>query len=176
MAQVRVITSDNQEVSLDHVVAMEMITIKNLVDELGVSVPIPCPSVTRSALNHIVSLTVEQLKHKDDVPLPRNPKSAARPLEDWEITASAVYPFKPSLATAELPTIFEVLNGALFLEQTYLVEMLKIVIALAIRSIRVDHERNKTEVEVMREFFELVSDFTPEEEEQNRVECEYIEH
>eukprot|EP00126_Sphaerothecum_destruens_P015687 Sdes_comp9727_c0_seq1m1229 len=159
MAIVKLQSSDGQEFKVDIDVAKMSVTIKNMLDDLGLDdddTPIPLPNVTGPILSKVIDYCV---RHKDDPP----------PTEDEdskETTRDDIEPWDAEFCKVDQGTLFEMILAANYLDIKSMLDLTCKTVANMIKG--------KTPEEI-RKTFNIKNDFTPEEEEQVRKENEWCE-
>ncbi|KAI8912594.1 Skp1 family, dimerization domain-containing protein [Gorgonomyces haynaldii] len=155
---VKFTTSDKQEFTIEKDVACLSVLIKNLLEDIGEDsdAPIPLPNVS----GHILSKVVEYCTHhKDDPPLPSEDEMRAKSSED-------ISEWDKEFINLDQGTLFEIILAANYLDIKGLLDLGCKTVANMIKG---------KSVEEIRKTFNIVNDFTPEEEEQIRKENEWAE-
>ncbi|KAI9592582.1 S-phase kinase-associated protein 1A-like protein [Syncephalis fuscata] len=154
-------SSDNEQFTVDKPVAERSVLIKNMLEDIGESEhPIPIPNVTGKVLKKVIEYCEQ---HKND-PLPEADENqdeytrvrTSEDISDWD----------KKYMDVEQDTIFDVILAANYLDIRPLLDLGCKTIANMIKG--------KT-TEQIRELFGIVNDFSAEEEEQIRKECEWAE-
>ncbi|TPX33082.1 hypothetical protein SmJEL517_g03928 [Synchytrium microbalum] len=142
---VKLTSSDGQEFAVPKEVACQSVLIKNMLEDIGESDDAP-----------IIDYATQ---HKDDPPLPpeeeMKPKSSDD-IEDWD----------REFMNVDQGTLFELILAANYLDMKNLLDLGCKTVANMIKG---------KSVEEIRKTFNIVNDFTPEEEEQIRKENEWCE-
>ncbi|KAI8807336.1 Skp1 family, dimerization domain-containing protein [Cladochytrium replicatum] len=156
---VRLTSSDGQDFNVVSEIANQSVLIKNMLEDIGDNAddnPIPLPNVSASILQKVIDYATY---HKDDPPMPADedskPKSSDD-IEDWD----------REFMNVDQGTLFELILAANYLDMKALLDLGCKTVANMIKG--------KT-VEEIRKIFNIVNDFTPEEEEQIRKENEWCE-
>ncbi|KAI9004625.1 hypothetical protein HDU85_000972 [Gaertneriomyces sp. JEL0708] len=156
---VKLLSSDNQEFSISKEIACQSILIKNMLEDLSENEsddnPIPLPNVSGPILQKVIEFATY---HKDDPPHLEDdlkPKSS-EDIEEWD----------RDYMNVDQGTLFEIILAANYLDMKALLDLGCKTVANMIKG--------KT-VEEIRRTFNIVNDFTPEEEEQIRKENEWCE-
>ncbi|KAI9190836.1 Skp1 family, dimerization domain-containing protein [Polychytrium aggregatum] len=155
---VKLTSSDNVDFSISKEVAFQSILIKNMLEDIGDSEdqPIPLPNVTGAILTKVIEYATH---HKDDLPAQSedDPKvKASDDIDEWDKEFIAV----------DQGTLFEIILAANYLDIKGLLDLGCKTVANMIKG---------KSVEEIRKTFNIVNDFTPEEEEQIRKENEWCE-
>ncbi|KAJ3129742.1 hypothetical protein HK098_000111 [Nowakowskiella sp. JEL0407] len=155
---VKLLSSDNQEFTVAKEVATQSVLIKNMLEDVGESdeTPIPLPNVTGPVLQKVIEYATQ---HKDDPP--PQPEEDSKPkssddIDEWD----------RNFINVDQGTLFEIILAANYLDMKGLLDLGCKTVANMIKG--------KT-VEEIRKTFNIVNDFTPEEEEQIRKENEWCE-
>ncbi|RKP09430.1 E3 ubiquitin ligase SCF complex Skp subunit [Thamnocephalis sphaerospora] len=154
-------SSDNVEFTVDKDVAERSVLIKNMLEDVGESDhAIPLPNVTGKVLSKVIEYCEQ---HKND-PLP----DADDGQDEYARVRSSddISEWDKKYMDVDQDTIFDVILAANYLDIRPLLDLGCKTIANMIKG--------KT-TEQIRELFGIVNDFTPEEEEQIRKECEWAE-
>ncbi|KAJ3101681.1 hypothetical protein HDU97_001222 [Phlyctochytrium planicorne] len=155
---VKLTSSDGQEFSVGKEIACQSILIKNMLEDVGESEdqPIPLPNVSGPILSKVIEYATQ---HKDDPPPPpeeeMKPKSS-EDIDEWD----------REFMTVDQGTLFEIILAANYLDMKNLLDLGCKTVANMIKG---------KSVEEIRKTFNIVNDFTPEEEEQIRKENEWCE-
>ncbi|KAJ9077268.1 hypothetical protein DSO57_1018341 [Entomophthora muscae] len=161
MSKVKLTTSDEKEYSVEKNVIIRSKLIRGLLDDIGeTEEAIPLPNVNSTTFEKVL----EYCNHHKDDPLveeeedelPPKPK-AIEDIDPWD------YQF----AKLEKEPLFELILAANYLDIKPLITVCCKMVANMIRG--------KT-VEQVREEFNIVNDFTPEEEAEIRKENAWIEN
>ncbi|KAF9114816.1 hypothetical protein BGX27_009764 [Mortierella sp. AM989] len=152
------VSSDSQEFKVDKEVAERSILIKNMLEDVGESdSPIPLPNVTSTVLTKVI----EYCEHhrNDPVQVPDetdDPRKRSNDIEEWDMKFMQV----------DQEMLFEIILAANYLDIKPLLDVGCKTVANIIKG--------KTPEEI-RKAFNIVNDFTPEEEAQIRKENEWAE-
>ncbi|KAJ3041395.1 hypothetical protein HDV00_009374 [Rhizophlyctis rosea] len=155
---VKLTSSDGQEFTVAKEVACQSILIKNMLEDVGEAEdqPIPLPNVSGPILDKVIQYAQQ---HKDDPPLPQEeemkPKSS-EDIDEWD----------RDFMNVDQGTLFELILAANYLDMKGLLDLGCKTVANMIKG---------KSVEEIRKTFNIVNDFTPEEEEQIRKENEWCE-
>ncbi|KAJ3402886.1 hypothetical protein HDU80_004665 [Chytriomyces hyalinus] len=155
---VRITSSDSQEFSVPQDIACQSQLIKNMIEDVGDAdeQPIPLPNVAGAILQKVIEYAT---MHKDDPP--SAPETEAKPS-----TSEDIEDRDKQFLTVDQGTLFEIILAANYLDMKSLLDVGCKTVANMIKG--------KT-VEEVRALFNIVNDFTPEEEEQIRKENEWCE-
>eukprot|EP01135_Chromosphaera_perkinsii_P006465 Nk52_evm1s508 gene=Nk52_evmTU1s508 len=156
---VKLQSSDGQEYSVDLNVAKMSVTIKNMLEDLGMDDDdnaIPLPNVTGPILSKVIDYCN---RHKDDPPMTEEDESKEKNCEDIE-------PWDAEFCKVDQGTLFEMILAANYLDIKPMLDLTCKTVANMIKG--------KTPEEI-RKTFNIKNDFTPEEEEQVRKENEWCE-
>ncbi|KAK9862061.1 hypothetical protein WJX84_000199 [Apatococcus fuscideae] len=149
---VKLTSSDGQLFEIEEVYAAESQMIKNMVEDTGTEATIPLPNVSGS----ILSKVVEYCKFHVD---------AAKKVEDKPAkTEEEISTWDKEFVSVEQPTLFDLILAANYLN-------IKDLLDLTCKTVA-DMIRGKTPEEI-RKTFNIVNDFTPEEEEEVRRENQW---
>ncbi|KAJ3239265.1 hypothetical protein HDU78_002985 [Chytriomyces hyalinus] len=156
---VRITSSDSQEFSVPLDIACQSQLIKNMIEDVGDAdeQPIPLPNVTGAILQKVIEYAT---MHKDD------PPSAPSETEATLSTSEDIEDRDKQFLNVDQGTLFEIILAANYLDMKSLLDVGCKTVANMIKG--------KT-VEEVRALFNIVNDFTPEEEEQIRKENEWCE-
>ncbi|KAL2914600.1 SCF ubiquitin ligase complex protein SKP1b [Polyrhizophydium stewartii] len=157
---VKLSSSDGREFVVAKEVACQSVLIKNMLEDLGEDsdAPIPLPNVSGPVLEKVIEYATH---HKDDAPPPpeddsKNITKSSEDIEEWD----------KEFINVDQGTLFEIILAANYLDMKGLLDLGCKTVANMIKG--------KT-VEEIRKTFNIVNDFTPEEEEQIRKENEWCE-
>ncbi|KAH9249077.1 hypothetical protein BASA81_013196 [Batrachochytrium salamandrivorans] len=157
---VRLSSSDAQEFTVAKDIAYQSVLIKNMLEDLGddEDASIPLPNVAGTVLAKVIDYATH---HKDDVPPPpedenKNITKSSEDIDEWD----------KEFINVDQGTLFEIILAANYLDMKGLLDLGCKTVANMIKG--------KT-VEEIRKTFNIVNDFTPEEEEQIRKENEWCE-
>ena len=157
--QVKLQSQDGQVFSVDLKVAQMSQTVKNLLDDIGVTeVAIPLPNVTGKILTKVI----EYCKHHIENPTP----VAEGDDKADEKRTDNILPWDKEFCEVDQATLFELILAANYLDIKDLLDLTCKTVANMIKG--------KTPEEI-RKTFNIKNDFTPEEEEQVRKENEWCE-
>jgi len=154
---VKVTSSDGQEFIIPKEVASQSVLIKNMLEDIGEAEhAIPLPNVTGTILQKVIEYADH---HKDDPPATADdemkPKSS-EDIDEWD----------REFMNVDQGTLFELILAANYLDMKGLLDLGCKTVANMIKG---------KSVEEIRKTFNIVNDFTPEEEEQIRKENEWCE-
>jgi S-phase kinase-associated protein 1 len=147
---VKLVTKDNVTFEIDENVANKFQTVKNLIDDIGDRDPIPLPEIDEFTFKKILEYALYHLEHPVVV------ENEEFVFSDWDTEF-----FK-----LEHPVLISIVISSNYLDYKELLDMSVQAIASIING--------KTPEEI-RTLFDIVSDFTPEEEEAIRKENEWLE-
>ncbi|KLO18625.1 E3 ubiquitin ligase complex SCF subunit sconC [Schizopora paradoxa] len=157
--KVKLVTSDNEEFEVDWEVATRSVLIKHMLEDIGESEEqaIPLPNVTANVLKKVL----EWCEHhrKDPEPAPESSDdNRKRTLEigDWDAKFIQV----------DQEMLFEIILAANYLDIKALLDVGCKTVANMIKG---------KQPEEIRKMFNIVNDFTPEEEAQIKKENEWAE-
>ncbi|KAJ3061522.1 hypothetical protein HDU98_002573 [Podochytrium sp. JEL0797] len=155
---VRLTSSDNQEFSIAKEIADQSVLIKNMLEDIGDAddQPIPLPNVSGAILQKVIEYAT---MHKDDAPPTPEDEAKLKTSEDIEERDK-------EYMNVEQGTMFEIILAANYLDMKNLLDLGCKTVANMIKG---------KSVEEVRKLFNIVNDFTPEEEEQIRKENEWCE-
>ncbi|KAJ3286897.1 hypothetical protein HK104_008843 [Borealophlyctis nickersoniae] len=155
---VKLTSSDGQEFTVAKEIACQSVLIKNMLEDVGddVDQAIPLPNVSGPILTKVIEYATQ---HKDDPPLP--PEDEVKPkssddIDEWD----------REFMNVDQGTLFELILAANYLDMKGLLDLGCKTVANMIKG---------KSVEEIRKTFNIVNDFTPEEEEQIRKENEWCE-
>ncbi|KNC77216.1 S-phase kinase-associated protein 1 [Sphaeroforma arctica JP610] len=158
---VKLCSSDDREFEVEAKVAKMSVTIRNMLEDLGLDndeVPnIPLPNVNSQILEMVINYCKH---HKDDVVLATDDETTReRALEDID-------PWDQKFVGADQGTLFELILAANYLDIKSLLDLTCKTVANMIKG---------KDAEEIRKTFNIQNDFTKEEEEQVRKENEWCE-
>ncbi|KAJ3114583.1 suppressor of kinetochore protein mutant [Phlyctochytrium bullatum] len=155
---VRLTSSDGQEFNVSKEIACQSILIRNMLDDVGDAddQPIPLPNVSGPILAKVIEYATA---HKDDPPPP--PEEEMKPKSSEDIDEA-----DKEFMNVDQGTLFELILAANYLDMKNLLDLGCKTVANMIKG---------KSVEEIRKTFNIVNDFTPEEEEQIRKENEWCE-
>ncbi|KAJ3342849.1 hypothetical protein HDU93_000979 [Gonapodya sp. JEL0774] len=153
---VKLSSSDGQEFTVSKEVSSQSILIKNMLEDIGdtdEATAIPLPNVSGTILAKVIEYATH---HKDDPPIveDENKPKSSDDIDDWD----------REYMNVDQGTLFELILAANYLDMKGLLDLGCKTVANMIKG--------KT-VEEIRKTFNIVNDFTPEEEEQIRKENEW---
>ncbi|KAK4688488.1 S-phase kinase-associated protein 1, partial [Tremellales sp. Uapishka_1] len=153
-------TSDEEEFTVEKQVAERSAMIKSMIEDLGVSgEKIPLPNVSSSVLIKIL----EYCEHHKGEALPTTEGSDG---DDSKRKTSEIGEWDAKFIQVDQEMLFEIILAANYLDIKPLLDVGCKTVANMIKG--------KTPEEI-RKLFNIVNDFTPEEEEQIRKENEWAE-
>ncbi|CDH50008.1 s-phase kinase-associated protein 1a-likeprotein [Lichtheimia corymbifera JMRC:FSU:9682] len=155
MATVKLISSDNEDFTVDKEVAEKSVLIKNMLEDVGDSdAPIPLPNVTAKILRKVI----EWCDHHRNDPIVAQDEQDRRntDIEEWDQKYMEV----------DQETLFDVILAANYLDIKPLLDVGCKTVANMIKG---------KSAEEIRRTFNITNDFTPEEEAQIRKENEWAE-
>eukprot|EP00727_Mastigamoeba_balamuthi_P009689 m51a1_g5342 putative scf ubiquitin ligase (165) ;mRNA; f:436020-437329 len=153
-------SSDEQKFEVDLEIANMAITLKNMLEDIQTAdTAIPLPNVTGKILTKVIEYCEYHRAH----PVPESD----RPKDDKARLDEPILPWDQEFCKVELPTLFELILAANYLDIKPLLDLTCRTVANMIKG--------KTPEEI-RKTFNIKNDFTPEEEEQVRKENEWCEN
>ncbi|KAK8850555.1 hypothetical protein IAR55_004473 [Kwoniella newhampshirensis] len=154
-------TSDDEQFTVEKVVAERSAMIKSMMEDLGdqEGMPIPLPNVSSSVLTKIL----EYCDHHKNEPLPAPDVNDA---DDSRRKTSEIGEWDARWIQVDQEMLFEIILAANYLDIKPLLDVGCKTVANMIKG--------KTPEEI-RKLFNITNDFTPEEEEQIRKENEWAE-
>jgi S-phase kinase-associated protein 1 len=158
MPEIKLLSSDQQLITVDKEVAQRSILIKNMLEDCGdVSEPIPIPNVTENVLAKVIEWCEA---HKTDAPATQDDDSDSRKrstdIDEWDQRFMQV----------DQELLFEIILAANYLDIKPLLDVGCKTVANMIKG---------KSPEEIRKTFNIQNDFSPEEEEQIRRENEWAE-
>ncbi|CAE6442298.1 unnamed protein product [Rhizoctonia solani] len=156
------VTSDNEQFNVDKDVAERSVLIKNMLEDVGESdQPIPLPNVSSSVLKKVL----EYCEHHRAEPLPtaETDNNADDPRKRQ---VSEIGEWDQKFIQVDQEMLFEIILAANYLDIKALLDVGCKTVANMIKG--------KTPEEI-RKLFNIVNDFTPEEEAQIKKENEWAE-
>ncbi|KAJ3061721.1 suppressor of kinetochore protein mutant [Podochytrium sp. JEL0797] len=155
---VKITSSDAQEFSIAKEIANQSVLIKNMLEDVGEAddQPIPLPNVSGAILQKVIEYAT---MHKDDAPAAPEEETKPKSSEDIEERDK-------EFMNVDQGTLFEIILAANYLDMKNLLDLGCKTVANMIKG---------KSVEEIRKTFNIVNDFTPEEEEQIRKENEWCE-
>jgi len=158
---VLLVTSDNEQFVVDKEVAERSVLIKNMLEDVGESdQPIPLPNVSAGVLKKVL----EYCEHHRGEPLPA--ADADQNQEDSRKRTTDISEWDQKFITVDQEMLFEIILAANYLDIKPLLDVGCKTVANMIKG--------KTPEEI-RKLFNIVNDFTPEEEAQIKKENEWAE-
>lgn len=153
-------SSDNESFTVSKQVAERSVLIKNMIEDVGESddSPIPLPNVNSTVLKKVI----EYCEHHKNDPLP----TADSEDESGRRRSDDISEWDQNFMQVEQEMLFEIILAANYLDIKPLLEVGCKTVANMIKG--------KTPEEI-RKTFNIVNDFTPEEEELIRKENEWAE-
>lgn len=155
--QLKLQSSDGKEVEVAVDVACMSTLIKNMVEDSGTDEAIPLPNVKSEILEKVI----EYCKHHKDNP----PEEIAKPLKTSNLE-EVVSQWDAAFVDVEQDKLFELILAANYLDIKSLLDLTCAKVASMIKG--------KTPEEIRKQF-NIVNDFTPEEEAQVREENKWCE-
>ena len=157
--QVTLQSQDGQTFTVSVTVAKMSETVKNLIDDIGVTdVAIPLPNVTSKILEKVLVYCNYHIEHPTPV--------AEGDDKTDEKRTDNILPWDKEFCEVDQATLFELILAANYLDIKDLLDLTCKTVANMIKG--------KTPEEI-RKTFNIKNDFTPEEEEQVRKENEWCE-
>jgi len=157
---IKLLSSDNVELTVDKEVAERSILIKNMLEDVGGDVSdqaIPIPNVNEGVLRKVIEWCEH---HKSDPPPPTDDESDSRKkstdIEEWD----------QKFMQVDQEMLFEIILAANYLDIKPLLDVGCKTVANMIKG---------KSPEEIRKTFNIQNDFTPEEEDQIRRENEWAE-
>lgn len=145
--KIKLRSSDEEMFEVEEIVAFQSLTIKNMVEDTGSDAAVPLPNVTSKVLAKIVEYCKYHTKDGGSGPSEDDKKA-----------------FDAEFVKVDQQTLFDLILAANYLNIKDLLDLLCQTVADMIKS--------KTPEEV-RKIFNIVNDFTPEEEEEVRRENQW---
>jgi len=160
MPSIRLQSSDSEIFEIDVEIAKASMTIKTMLEDLGMDdeddEPIPLPNVNAAILRKVIQWATH---HKDDPPQPEDDENREKRTDDIET-------WDQEFLKVDQGTLFELILAANYLDIKGLLDVCCKTVANMIKG--------KTSEDI-RKTFNIKNDFTPEEEEQVRKENEWCE-
>ncbi|KAI9807260.1 MAG: hypothetical protein M1833_000003 [Piccolia ochrophora] len=156
---VRLMSSDNVEITVDRSVAERSVLIKNMLEDIGDSASdevIPIPNVNEAVLKKVI----EWCTHNKD------PPGAADDESDSRKKSSEISEWDQKFMQVDQEMLFEIILAANYLDIKGLLDVGCKTVANMIKG---------KSPEEIRKTFNIQNDFTPEEEDQIRRENEWAE-
>ncbi|KAK1216370.1 hypothetical protein PQX77_020984 [Marasmius sp. AFHP31] len=159
---VLLVTSDNEQFTADKEVVERSVLIKNMLEaDVGESdQPIPLPNVSSAVLKKVL----EYCEHHRGEPLPA--PDADQSQDDTRKRTTDISEWDQKFITVDQEMLFEIILAANYLDIKSLLDVGCKTVANMIKG--------KTPEEI-RKLFNIVNDFTPEEEAQIKKENEWAE-
>ncbi|CEG84996.1 Putative E3 ubiquitin ligase complex SCF subunit sconC [Rhizopus microsporus] len=155
MSNITLLSNDNQKIEVEKEVAKKSVLIKNMIEDIGDSdAPIPLPNINYKVLEKIIEWCSY---HRDDN-INKDDKQENRTIEidEWD----------QNFMQVEQEMLFDIILAANYLD-------IKQLLDIGCKTVA-DMIKGKT-VEEIRKTFNIVNDFTPEEEAQIKKENEWAE-
>ncbi|KAL1925937.1 hypothetical protein VTP01DRAFT_7215 [Rhizomucor pusillus] len=151
---VKLISSDNEDFTVDKEVAERSVLIKNMLEDVGDSdSPIPLPNVTAKVLRKVI----EWCEHHRNDPVTQDEQERRNTeIDDWDQKYMEV----------DQETLFDIILAANYLDIKPLLDVGCKTVANMIKG---------KSAEEIRRTFNITNDFTPEEEAQIKKENEWAE-
>jgi S-phase kinase-associated protein 1 len=152
MSKVKLMSSDSQMFDVDEEVALESVTVKNLIEDSGADEAIPLPNVSGKILSKVIEYCkyhVEANKKTED-----KPNKSEEEVKAWDT----------EFVKVDQATLFDLILAANYLNIKGLLDLTCQTVAGMIKG--------KTPEEI-RKTFNIKNDFTPEEEEEVRRENQW---
>lgn len=160
MLNIKLQSCDNEVFTVDYEVAKCSITIKTMVEDLGLAENdeeiVPLPNVNSAILRKVIQWATY---HKDDPPPPEDEDSKEKRTDD-------ISSWDSDFLKVDQGTLFELILAANYLDIKGLLDVTCKTVANMIKG--------KTPEEI-RKTFNIRNDFSPSEEEQVRKENEWCE-
>jgi len=159
--KVLLVTSDNEQFQVEPAVAYRSVLIKNMVEDIGESNnPIPLPNVSANVLKKVLEWCDH---HKKD---PEVPASALDDVDDSRKKTTEISDWDQKFIQVDQEMLFEIILAANYLDIKPLLDVGCKTVANMIKG---------KQPEEIRKLFNIVNDFTPEEEAQIKKENEWAE-
>mmetsp|Transcript_87226 Transcript_87226/g.241929 ORF Transcript_87226/g.241929 Transcript_87226/m.241929 type:complete len:168 (+) Transcript_87226:94-597(+) len=155
---VKLKSSQGEIFEVEPEVACMSTLIKNMVDDSGTDEEIPLPNVKTSILSKVIDFC----KHHKDCP----PEEIQKPLKSPSLIECGVSEWDNDYVNIEQDFLFELILAANYLDIKSLLDLTCAKVASMIKG--------KTPEEIRKQF-NIVNDFTPEEEAQVREENRWCE-
>jgi len=160
MPNIKLQSSDGEVFDIDVEIAKQSVTIKTMLDDLGMEEGedevVPLPNVNAAILRKVVQWSTY---HKDDPPLPEEDDNKEKRTDD-------ISSWDADFLKVDQGTLFELILAANYLDIKGLLDDTTKTVANMIKG-KAPEEIRKT--------FNIKNDFTPAEEEQVRKENEWCE-
>jgi len=161
MPNIKLKSNDDQVFEVDVEIAKASMTIKTMLEDLGMDEsddePVPLPNVTAPILEMVIKWATQ---HKDDPPPPEDEEDKKDKRTD------NIDPWDQEFLKVDQQVLFELILAANYLDIKVLLDTCCKTVANMIKG--------KT-TEELRKIFNIKNDLTPEEEEQIRKENEWCE-
>jgi len=158
---VLLVTSDNENFNVDKDVAERSVLIKNMLEDVGESdQPIPLPNVSASVLRKVL----EYCEHHRGEPLPAADADSNQ--DEARKRTTDIGEWDQKFITVDQEMLFEIILAANYLDIKPLLDVGCKTVANMIKG---------KSPEEIRKLFNIVNDFTPEEEAQIKKENEWAE-
>jgi len=160
MPNIKLQSSDGEIFEVDVEIAKQSVTIKTMLEDLGMDEeedePVPLPNVNAAILKKVIQWCTY---HKDDPPPPEDDENKEKRTDD-------ISSWDAEFLKVDQGTLFELILAANYLDIKGLLDVTCKTVANMIKG--------KTTEEI-RKTFNIKNDFTPAEEEQVRKENEWCE-
>ncbi|CEP15341.1 hypothetical protein [Parasitella parasitica] len=151
---VKLLSSDNEEFTVDKEVAEKSVLIKNMLEDIGDSdSPIPLPNVKETILKKIIEWCEH---HRNDPVVQDEQERRNTDIEEWD----------QKFMEVDQETLFDIILAANYLDIKPLLDIGCKTVANMIKG---------KSAEDIRRTFNITNDFTPEEEAQIKKENEWAE-
>jgi len=155
-------TSDNEKFQVDKEVAERSMLIKNMIEDIGdVDAPIPLPNVSANVLKKVL----EYCDHHKADPLPST-NDVTDTAEETRRRTTDISEWDQKFIQVDQEMLFEIILAANYLDIKPLLDVGCKTVANMIKG---------KSPEEIRKLFNIVNDFTPEEEAQIKRENEWAE-
>jgi len=160
MPSIQLQSSDGEVFKVDIEIAKQSVTIKTMLEDLGMEEdeeePVPLPNVNAAILKRVIQWCTY---HKDDPPPPEDDENKEKRTDD-------ISSWDSDFLKVDQGTLFELILAANYLDIKGLLDVTCKTVANMIKG--------KTPEDI-RKTFNIKNDFTPSEEEQVRKENEWCE-
>ncbi|BFZ61146.1 hypothetical protein YB2330_002205 [Saitoella coloradoensis] len=166
--QVKLSTSDNEEFIVDRDIAERSVLIKNMLEDVGdaTEIPIPLPNVSANVLKKVLEYSTH---HRND-PIPDPSSSSSNDPSDETMSSrkksTDIDEWDVKFMQVDQEMLFEIILAANYLDIKGLLDVGCKTVANMIKG---------KSPEEIRKTFNIVNDFTPEEEAQIKKENEWAE-
>ncbi|RKF71459.1 E3 ubiquitin ligase complex SCF subunit sconC [Golovinomyces cichoracearum] len=160
VSKITLVSNDGAHISVDCQVAMKSVLIKNMIEDLGEAVTesdVPIPNVNESVLKKVIEWCEH---HKND------PVTAADDDSDSRKKTTDIEEWDQKFMQVDQEMLFEIILASNYLDIKPLLDVGCKTVANMIKG---------KSPEEIRKTFNIINDFTPEEEEQIRRENEWAE-